>query len=192
MLSCGLFVWYTQIMHNKIIIGIAVFVAVAIVGYFFIPTFLGGSTGANSQPEVASTVESQTGSELTTPAQDVALPSGVVYRDEVVGAGDVAVAGSSVTVNYIGALTNGQVFDSSASHGQPFTFVLGAGAVIKGWDEAVAGMKVGGKRLMQIPANMAYGERAIQGKDAEGKVVDVIPANSVLIFEVELLEVKKQ
>lgn len=178
-------------MHNKIIIGIAVFVAVAIVGYFFIPTFLGGSKSVNSEAEVAATVESQAGAQQATPAQEVTLPSGVVYRDEVVGSGDVAVAGTSVTVNYVGALTNGQVFDASASHGQPFTFVLGAGAVIKGWDEAVAGMKVGGKRLMQIPANMAYGERAIQGKDAEGKIVDVIPANSVLIFEVELLSVAK-
>lgn len=179
-------------MQNKIIIGIAVFVAVAIVGYFFIPTFLGGRISMNSQEEVTATVESGVSGEQVAPAQEITLPSGVVYRDEVVGSGDVAVAGSSVTVNYVGALTNGQVFDSSASHGQPFTFVLGAGAVIKGWDEAVAGMQVGGKRLMQIPAHLAYGERAIQGKDAEGKIVDVIPANSVLIFEVELLSVAKQ
>lgn len=178
-------------MHNKIIIGIAVFVAVAIMGYFFIPTFMGGSVSVDSGAQMAGTVESQTNEMQTAPAKEVSLPSGVVYRDEVVGEGDVASAGASVTVNYVGALTNGQVFDASASHGQPFTFVLGAGAVIKGWDEAVAGMKVGGKRLMQIPANMAYGDRAIQGKDAEGKIIDVIPANSTLIFEVELLSVKK-
>lgn len=175
-------------MQNKIVIGIAAVVAVAIVGYFFVPKFTGFSlapeAATNQQASVA-TAQPQMDS-----AQEVTLPSGVIYRDEVVGTGAEASSGKSVTVNYVGALTSGQVFDASSAHGQPFTFTLGSGMVIKGWDEAVAGMKVGGKRLMQIPADMAYGARAIQGKDAQGNTVDVIPANSTLIFEVELLDVK--
>jgi FKBP-type peptidyl-prolyl cis-trans isomerase FkpA len=103
--------------------------------------------------------------------------------DEVVGTGAVAEAGDSVTVNYVGALTNGTVFDASANHGSSgFTFTLGAGQVIKGWDVGVAGMKVGGKRKLVIPPDMAYGNQAIG---------NVIPANSTLVFEVELVKVSK-
>jgi len=103
--------------------------------------------------------------------------------DEIVGTGATAVAGDSVTVNYVGSLTDGTVFDASANHGSTgFTFNLGAGQVIKGWDLGVAGMKVGGKRKLIIPASLAYGDRAIG---------NVIPANSTLVFEVELLKVQK-
>ena len=104
----------------------------------------------------------------------------LMMKDDVVGKGAEAKAGDSVTVNYVGALTNGTVFDASKNHGnEGFTFTLGAGQVIKGWDVGVVGMKVGGKRQLLIPANMAYGDRAVGG---------VIPANSALIFEVELLK----
>ncbi|MBU6323059.1 MAG: FKBP-type peptidyl-prolyl cis-trans isomerase [Patescibacteria group bacterium] len=104
-------------------------------------------------------------------------------KDDVVGTGAVAAAGDSVTVNYVGALTNGTVFDASANHGsQGFTFTLGAGQVIKGWDEGVAGMKVGGKRTLIIPASLAYGSQGVS---------NVIPPNAVLIFQVELLKVQK-
>ena len=104
-------------------------------------------------------------------------------EDEMVGTGDVATAGKSVTVHYVGSLTNGTVFDASRKRGdQGFTFVLGTGQVIKGWDEGVAGMKVGGKRKLTIPPELAYGSQAVGG---------VIPANSTLIFEVELLKVGK-
>ncbi|MFA5996205.1 MAG: FKBP-type peptidyl-prolyl cis-trans isomerase [Candidatus Paceibacterota bacterium] len=103
--------------------------------------------------------------------------------DETVGTGATAEAGDSVTVNYIGSLTNGTVFDASANHGTAgFTFTLGAGQVIKGWDLGVAGMKEGGKRKLVIPAAYAYGDQAIG---------NVIPANSTLIFEVELVKVQK-
>jgi FKBP-type peptidyl-prolyl cis-trans isomerase FkpA len=106
---------------------------------------------------------------------------GLSIVDEVVGTGDEAKAGDSVTVHYTGMLTNGTVFDASRNHGdQGFTFALGAGQVIKGWDQGVAGMKVGGKRKLTIPADLAYGSRAVGS---------VIPANSTLIFEVELLKV---
>ena len=100
----------------------------------------------------------------------------VLINDLVVGTGTEAVAGKTVTVDYVGSLQNGTTFDSSASHGQSFTFTLGAGSVIKGWDEGVVGMKVGGVRLLVIPPDLGYGAQA------NGP----IPANSVLIFQVRL------
>lgn len=103
---------------------------------------------------------------------------GMIIVDEVVGTGATATAGDNVTVDYVGMLTNGTVFDASKKRGnEGFTFSLGAGQVIKGWDVGVAGMKVGGKRKLTIPADMAYGDQAVGG---------VIPANSTLVFEVEL------
>jgi FKBP-type peptidyl-prolyl cis-trans isomerase FkpA len=101
--------------------------------------------------------------------------------DLVVGQGEEAKAGKRVSVHYTGTLTNGKKFDSSLDRGKPFGFTLGAGEVIKGWDQGVAGMKVGGKRKLTIPADLAYGNRAVGG--------DLIPANSTLVFEVELLGV---
>ncbi len=107
----------------------------------------------------------------------------LIIEDIVVGEGDVAKAGNMVTVHYIGTLTNGTMFDASRNHGDKgFSFTLGAGQVIKGWDLGVAGMKVGGKRKLTIPSDLAYGDQAVGG---------VIPANSTLIFEVELLSVGK-
>ena len=105
-------------------------------------------------------------------------------EDSVVGGGTEAKAGDSVTVHYVGSLTNGTVFDASKNHGNDgFTFTLGAGQVIKGWDMGVAGMKVGGKRKLSIPSALAYGDQAVGG--------GLIPANSDLIFEVELIKVGK-
>ena len=115
---------------------------------------------------------------------DIASVTQLQITDEVIGTGATAVAGDSVTVNYVGSLTDGKVFDASANHGTTgFTFNLGAGQVIKGWDQGIAGMKEGGKRQLVIPASLAYGDQAVGG---------VIPANSTLIFEVELLKVEKK
>ena len=100
--------------------------------------------------------------------------------DIVVGSGKEAVAGSRVTVHYVGTFLDGAKFDSSVDRGTPFVFNLGAGEVIKGWDEGVAGMKEGGKRKLVIPPDLAYG--------ASG--VGPIPPNSTLQFEVELLKVE--
>jgi FKBP-type peptidyl-prolyl cis-trans isomerase len=108
--------------------------------------------------------------------------SGLQYWDIVVGTGATAVAGKPVKVHYTGWLTNGKKFDSSVDRGQPFVFPLGGGQVIKGWDEGVAGMKVGGKRQLRIPPELGYGARGAGG---------AIPPNATLIFDVELLEVSK-
>ena len=109
--------------------------------------------------------------------------SGLKYIDEKVGDGALAKAGDQVSVHYTGRLKDGTKFDSSVDRGQPFDFPLGAGRVIKGWDQGVAGMKVGGKRKLTVPPSLGYGARGSP---------PVIPPNSTLLFEVELLDVKKK
>lgn len=106
--------------------------------------------------------------------------SGLQYEDSVVGTGTEAVAGKTVEVHYTGTLGDGSKFDSSHDRKKPFAFKLGAGQVIKGWDEGVAGMKVGGKRKLVIPYQLGYGDRGHP---------PVIPAKAELTFEVELLKV---
>jgi FKBP-type peptidyl-prolyl cis-trans isomerase FkpA len=107
--------------------------------------------------------------------------SGLIYEDITTGTGATAQAGQMVSVHYTGWLTNGTKFDSSKDRNQPFNFSLGAGQVIRGWDEGVAGMQVGGKRKLTIPPQLGYGARGAGG---------VIPPNATLVFEVELLNVK--
>lgn len=101
-------------------------------------------------------------------------------EDLVVGSGALAESGRKVSVHYTGTLTDGSKFDSLLDRGRPFSFVLGAGSVIKGWDQGVLGMKVGGKRRLTIGPDLAYGARGFP---------PVIPANATLIFEIELLDV---
>jgi FKBP-type peptidyl-prolyl cis-trans isomerase FkpA len=115
----------------------------------------------------------------------IKTPSGLQYEDTTVGGGAEARSGQHVHVHYTGWLYNdghqGAKFDSSVDRNEPFVFTLGSGMVIKGWDEGVAGMKIGGKRKLTIPSNLGYGARGAGG---------VIPPNATLIFEVELLGVK--
>lgn len=116
-----------------------------------------------------------------TQSKMITTPSGLQYEDLVVGNGAQPQNGQKVIVHYTGWLTNGTKFDSSVDRGQPFDFVLGQGQVIKGWDEGVATMKIGGKRKLVIPASLGYGARGAGG---------VIPPNSTLVFEVQLLNVQ--
>ncbi|MBU0481571.1 MAG: FKBP-type peptidyl-prolyl cis-trans isomerase [Proteobacteria bacterium] len=118
-------------------------------------------------------------------AEMVTTDSGLRYEEHAVGSGGEAVAGKQVEVHYTGWLNNGDAkgkkFDSSVDRGQPFSFKLGVGMVIRGWDQGVAGMKIGGKRTLYIPSALGYGPRGAGG---------VIPPNTDLIFDVELLGVK--
>ena len=111
----------------------------------------------------------------------ITTASGLKYTDLQTGEGPEAKAGQTVNVHYTGWLENGTKFDSSLDRKSPFSFALGAGQVIRGWDEGVAGMKVGGKRRLTIPAGLGYGARGAGG---------VIPPNATLICEVELLGVR--
>jgi FKBP-type peptidyl-prolyl cis-trans isomerase len=127
----------------------------------------GGGTGAGTEAKV--------GEEYQKSA------SGLQWKDLTVGTGATPAAGQTVFVHYTGWLTDGKKFDSSRDRGQPFTFPLGRGRVIKGWDEGVATMKVGGRRELLIPPDLAYGARGFPG---------AIPPNATLRFDVELLDVK--
>jgi FKBP-type peptidyl-prolyl cis-trans isomerase FkpA len=111
---------------------------------------------------------------------EITTPSGLKYEDSVEGNGAVAAAGQTVSVHYTGWLESGSKFDSSKDRNDPFRFRLGGGQVIRGWDEGVQGMKIGGTRKLTIPAELGYGARGAGG---------VIPPNATLIFEVELLEI---
>ena len=108
------------------------------------------------------------------------IPAGLVKEDLVVGTGASAFSGHDIVVHYVGWLTDGRQFDSSRARRDPLDFALGAGDVIKGWDQGIEGMRVGGKRRLTIPAELAYGEHGCGG---------VIPPQATLVFEVELMEV---
>src|ERR1019366_10045742 len=125
--------------------------------------------------------ETNTGATTTAGPAVITTASGLQYQVLNPGTGAVATAGHMVSVHYTGWLTDGKKFDSSVDRGQPFQFSLGAGQVIKGWDEGVAGMKVGEKRKLTIPPDLGYGERGAGG---------VIPPNATLVFDVELLGVQ--
>jgi FKBP-type peptidyl-prolyl cis-trans isomerase len=113
-------------------------------------------------------------------ATEVTMPDGLQYTDDVVGTGAEATAGKTAVVHYTGWLMDGTKFDSSVDRDQPFSFPLGAGQVIKGWDEGVVGMKVGGKRTLIVPPALGYGARGAG---------NVIPPNATLKFDVQLLDV---
>ncbi len=147
-------------MNSRVVTGIAVGVSLIIVGIFF--TLYGGQ-----------------GTQLLSGGAD-SMGAQLVVQDVVAGTGIEAVSGQFVKVHYVGKLENGQIFDSSVGRGEPFSFVLGAGQVIPGWEQGLVGMKVGGKRMLVIPPSLGYGERGI----------GPIPPNATLIFEVDLLSVE--
>ena len=135
---------------------------------------------ASAQGQKPQDAEAKEKKSMTEP-KEVTTSTGLRYVDQKVGEGQEAKAGDVVEVHYTGWLTNGTKFDSSVDRNQPFTFKLGEGQVIKGWDQGVAGMRLGGKRKLTVPPNLAYGSAAY----------GPIPGNSTLMFDVELLGVKK-
>lgn len=145
-------------------------------------------TAITPLPETEQIIDEETATDsgTQTPQENVTITpmqedvTELIIEDLKVGTGTEAIAGKKITVNYKGTLTDGTQFDSSYDRGQPFTFTLGSGQVIQGWDKGFAGLKVGGKRKLTIPPDMGYGSRDM----------GTIPPNSVLIFEVELLKVE--
>ena len=139
--------------------------------------------GCGGEKTASPGISPSTASPMKVNGSPITTSSGLQYWDLVVGTGATATPGSMVKVHYSGFLTSGQKFDSSRDRGEPFSFPLGAGQVIKGWDEGVAGMRVGGQRQLRIPPSLGYG--------AEGAGGGTIPPNATLIFDVELLDVSK-
>jgi peptidylprolyl isomerase len=164
---------------RSLAVGGGIVALIAIVSY----VVFSARPNSNSTPSspIAATTSTGAASSVTpNSTQTVKTASGLQYEDVVVGSGDSPKAGQTVTVHYTGRLTNGTKFDSSVDRGQPFQFVIGVGQVIKGWDEGVLSMKVGGKRRLTIPPDLGYG--------ASG-AGSLIPPNSTLLFDVELLAV---
>ncbi len=151
--------------NQRLLIGGIILVVLVVIGYFALTALQNRNSTSSS-----------TGS-----GQATTSSSGLQMIDEVVGSGQEAKTGDTVSVNYTGWLADGTKFDSSYDRNQAFDFTLGAGDVIKGWDEGVVGMKVGGKRKLVIPPDLAYGA---------GGYPPVIPANATLTFEVDLVAIK--
>ena len=148
----------------------------------FLFAVLGVASGCGNNSKSSTSSTPSTSSPMKVNGQPTTTASGLQYWDIVVGTGATAAPGNMVKVHYTGFLTTGEKFDSSRDRGEPFSFPLGAGQVIKGWDEGVAGMKVGGQRQLRIPPQLGYGSAGAGG---------AIPPNATLIFDVELLEVGK-
>ncbi len=163
-----------------------VFAFTLIIILFGIAAFVFYKKGSNSAQEANVGLDLQA---TSTPSPTAAtentmttMDNGLKIQDLKVGTGPEAKAGDTISVNYIGSLENGTVFDASANHGGPATFQIGVGQLIKGWDIGIPGMKVGGKRKLVVPPSLGYGSQNI-GNGA-------IPPNSTLVFEVELMAVQ--
>lgn len=139
------------------------------------------ATVASATGSSGAATATTTGASASTSTNSSSSMDGLIIKDIKVGTGTVAQNGDVVTVNYVGTLSDGKVFDSSQAHGQPFSFTLGAGQVIKGWDMGVLGMKVGGVRDLTIPPGLGYG--------AAGAGNGLIPPNATLHFKITLLSV---
>lgn len=168
-----------------IIIGIII--AAGVLGVYFIlnQSIPAAEIKKNAEEEPMKFIQEETTKQNTNTQSPAANPTSpvkeLIVEDKVVGQGAEVKSGDTILMHYTGTLENGQKFDSSVDRGQPFETQIGVGQVIKGWDQGVIGMKVGGKRKLTIPSNLAYGEQGIPG---------AIPGNATLIFELELLEIK--
>jgi len=182
-------------MLNKFeLIGIGASVIAMAVGLFLLRVNTSFFNLTDSKTQLASlvggvvVVNGDSGSDATTALKNALLdsvgPTGIleklVINDVVFGTGEAVKSGDSVTVNYIGTLQDGQEFDNSFKRGTPFTFTVGAGKVIKGWEEGLLGMKVGGKRILVVPAEMGYG----------AKGYGPIPGGASLVFAIDLVVIK--
>ncbi len=152
---------------------VTVFVLFAFADFFYGIVSGGQAVSDNSLTDQNISVEQTTNNMLNAKLE---------MTDTKIGTGDIAVSGKLVTVHYVGTLLDGKKFDSSVDRGSPFQFTLGVGQVIRGWDMGVEGMKVGGKRHLVIPPELGYGSQSI---------ANIIPANSTLVFDVELLKVEE-
>lgn len=177
---------------NKIQLGVILIVIVAVISIIF---FLANKKDQNSlelnitpsfnedqaaKATPTSAIINPTDSQATPAADAKLMDDGLVIQDLVIGNGNEVKSGDTVTVNYVGTLQSGEKFDSSYDRNTPFTTEIGVGAVIKGWDEGIVGMKTGGKRKLIIPPDLGYGASGVGG----------IPPNSTLVFEVELISIK--
>ena len=170
-------------MKQRIPLIVAAFLGVALLAVVIRLVFMPSTPSGidfDPLPENASSTESSTNTPTTSSMDQNNAVSGLQTTDVKVGTGAEAVSGKEITVHYVGTLDDGTKFDSSRDRGTPFTFDLGAGQVIQGWDQGFAGMKVGGVRKLVIPAELGYGQNAVGS----------IPAGSTLHFEVELLAVE--
>jgi FKBP-type peptidyl-prolyl cis-trans isomerase len=158
-------------MKNKYFLVTVFLVALIVIGGYFV------SKIPSQNPSDSANIDTST---LGAETENTNMNDQLGIVDEVVGTGAEAVSGKKITVNYSGTLTDGTKFDSSYDRNEPFAFNLGAGEVIQGWDKGFAGMKVGGRRKLTIPPSLGYGSADM----------GVIPPNSTLIFEVELLKVE--
>ena len=153
-------------------------------GIGVVPTIYPTNTPEPTQASSSAIINQPVQENQATPAANMGsittTADGLQIQDLVVGTGQEVKSGDTVTVNYLGTLTNGTKFDSSYDRNQPFTTQIGVGQVIKGWDEGIVGMKVGGKRKLTVPPSLGYGSQNLGS----------IPPNSTLIFEVELLGIK--
>jgi FKBP-type peptidyl-prolyl cis-trans isomerase len=153
----------------------------AVIVFFLVACLPAGLLFAQSTQKAPAKKTGEAAKAAPAKPKTVITPTGLKYVDLVVGTGAMPKPGQIVVVHYTGWLTNGKKFDSSVDRGEPFRFTLGRGQVIKGWDEGVASMRVGGKRKLTIPPQLAYGSKGYPG---------VIPGNATLIFEVQLLRIR--
>ncbi len=164
---------------------IIIFVGVAVFVFYRKSNNIGDTSKIGLNPTASVTpLPTPTPTAPTTPKTNkiIKMDNGLQIQDLKIGTGPEAKAGDAISVNYIGALENGTVFDASAKHGGPATFQIGVGQLIKGWDIGIPGMKVGGKRKLIVPPSLGYGSQNVGN--------GLIPPNSTLVFEVELMSVQ--
>lgn len=178
---------------------IGVFITAGVLGVYFIlnQSVPAAEIKKNAEEEPMKFIQEETNNQNTNTQRPAVIPTSTVkelmVEDEVIGQGAEVKSGDNIVMHYTGTLENGQKFDSSVDRGQPFETQIGVGQVIKGWDQGVIGMKVGGKRKLTVPGSLAYGDQGIPAQDQQGKPIPgqyAIPPNATLIFELELLEIK--